>query len=331
MNRNDTSNEIMVSVVCTTYNHEKYIGKCLDGFLMQKTNFKYEVIVHDDASTDKTADIIREYAEKYPDVIHPILQTENQYSKRVPIAKEYVLPKIRGKYVAFCEGDDYWSDENKLQLQFDAMEAHPECSFCTHYVKAIDSASGEVNGFFPNRAWNLREGLVEKELQADVLLNEFFQLTSYFIRKKEYEDFLNATLSYRQYMTGDTAMLSYLSTHGRFCFVDREMSVYRYGSEGSWTSRTYSQTEAKINHYRSEIQGFALLRDEYLDDSVKKYAEKRIIHDEWLILDCEKNYRKQRDKRYRDCLKKEPLKKKLIVFIGSIFPGLMKWYHKIKK
>lgn len=104
---------LMVTIRCTAYNHEPYIRACLEGFVMQKTNFRFEAIVHDDASTDGTAAIIKEYAEKYPDVIKPILERENQYSKGT-------LGKImdeasKGKYIAFCEGDDYWTDPLKLQ------------------------------------------------------------------------------------------------------------------------------------------------------------------------------------------------------------------------
>lgn len=93
------NDEIMVSVICTAYNHEKYIRQCLDGFVMQKTNFKYEVIVHDDASTDNTAEIIREYEKKYPEIIKPIYQKENQYSKGVSIGK-IIYPLCQGKYLA---------------------------------------------------------------------------------------------------------------------------------------------------------------------------------------------------------------------------------------
>lgn len=89
--------EIAVSVLCLVYNHEKYLRKCLDGFVNQKTNFKFEVIINDDASTDKSADIIREYEEKYPDIIKPIYQTENQYSKGVKLSAVYQYPRVKGK------------------------------------------------------------------------------------------------------------------------------------------------------------------------------------------------------------------------------------------
>jgi len=124
----------LVSIVTLAYNHGKYIRQCLEGFVMQITDFPFEVIIHDDASTDDTAKIIREYEKKYPDIIKPIFQTENQYSNGVAIGATYLYPKARGKYIAECEGDDWWTDPHKLQKQVDYMEAHPKCSMCcTNY------------------------------------------------------------------------------------------------------------------------------------------------------------------------------------------------------
>ena len=136
---------IGVSVYCTAYNHEKYIRNALEGFIKQKTTFKYEVIVHDDASTDNTASIIREYEEKYPNIIRPIYQTENQYSKGIDFIKNDICPLMRGKYVAVCEGDDYWTDELKLQSQYDGLEKNPTCFYCVHKVNTI-LEDGTPNG-----------------------------------------------------------------------------------------------------------------------------------------------------------------------------------------
>ncbi len=121
-------NEITVSIICDTYNHEKYISQCLEGFLMQKTNFNIEILIHDDASTDNTATIIREYEAKHPDIIKPIYQTENQYSKHKSgyIWRTIQFPRAKGKYVALCEGDDYWTDPLKLQKQVDFLEANED-------------------------------------------------------------------------------------------------------------------------------------------------------------------------------------------------------------
>lgn len=114
--------EPLVSICCLCYNHEPYIRECLDGFMMQKTNFAIEVLIHDDASTDKSADLIREYEAKYPEIIKPIYQTENQYSKGVGVTLTYQFPRAKGKYIAICEGDDFWTDPYKLQKQVDILE-----------------------------------------------------------------------------------------------------------------------------------------------------------------------------------------------------------------
>jgi len=116
----------LVSVNCITYNHEPYIRDALNGFLMQETNFPFEVLVHDDASTDKTADIIREYEARYPKIIKPIYQTANQYSQGINISRNYQYPRAKGKYIALCEGDDYWIDPKKLQMQTNFLEENQE-------------------------------------------------------------------------------------------------------------------------------------------------------------------------------------------------------------
>ena len=131
--------DVIVTIKCLVYNHEPYLRDCLDGFVMQQTNFPFVAIVHDDASTDGSAAIIREYEEKYPDIIKPIYETENQYSKHdgsVGRIMDVAIDATGAKYVAMCEGDDYWTDPLKLQRQVDFMEENPECGLCyTDYSK----------------------------------------------------------------------------------------------------------------------------------------------------------------------------------------------------
>lgn len=126
---------LLVSIVCCTYNHESYIAQCLDGFVMQKTSFPIEILIYDDASEDGTQDIIHEYERKYPDLIKPVYQTENQYSKGVKVELVYNYSRAKGQYIAFCEGDDYWTDPYKIQKQVDFLENHPEYAMCSHRYK----------------------------------------------------------------------------------------------------------------------------------------------------------------------------------------------------
>ena len=121
----------LLSIVCLAYNHAAFISETLDGFLRQETTFPFEIIVHDDASTDATATIIREYAARYPQVIKPIYQTENQYRKGVPFSTR-LFAQAHGKYIAYCEGDDYWTDPRKLQIQVDFLEKHRDYVMTYH-------------------------------------------------------------------------------------------------------------------------------------------------------------------------------------------------------
>jgi len=124
----------VVSICCVTYNHETYIEDALEGFLSQETDFPFEIIIHDDCSTDKTTQILNEYLEKYPNIIKLIIQTENQWSKGIRILPVLVVPEARGKYIALCDGDDYWIDFEKLQSQVTLMQDHPDINISYHSV-----------------------------------------------------------------------------------------------------------------------------------------------------------------------------------------------------
>lgn len=137
----------LVSICTLAYNHEPYIRQCLEGFMIQKCNFKFEVLIHDDASTDGTAGIIREYEEKYPEIIKPIYQKENQYSQGIFIGVNFQYPRVLGKYIALCEGDDYWTDPLKLQKQVDFLEANSEYGMCYTQCKRFNQ---ELNKFEKN-------------------------------------------------------------------------------------------------------------------------------------------------------------------------------------
>lgn len=229
--------QIRVSVYCAVYNHEKYLRQCLDGFVMQKTTFPFEVIVHDDASTDGSAAIIREYTERYPNIFRPIYQTVNQYSQKVPIFLTFVLPMVRGKYLAVCEGDDFWCDPEKLQLQYDAMEANPDCHFCVHRTHRVSEDGKEVGSDIPN--YHIPEGkLTRDEFMRYALDSYTAHTTSFFRRTEDVREFAaNVPEFYKASDVGDEPTVLYYGNLGNTYYIDRPMSCYRLFSEGSWTSR----------------------------------------------------------------------------------------------
>src|SRR5690554_5452407 len=126
----------VVSICCITYNHEHYIEDALKGFLIQETDFPFEILIHDDASTDRTAEIIREYEARYPRLIKPIYQTENKYSQGIKISPTYNFPRAKGEYIAMCEGDDYWIDEHKIKKQYELIsKANTDICFTNAYMQ----------------------------------------------------------------------------------------------------------------------------------------------------------------------------------------------------
>lgn len=171
-----TNSELMVTIRCITYNHEPYIRQCLEGFVMQKTNFRFEAIVHDDASTDGTTGIIQEYAEKYPDIIKPIYETENQYSKHDGSLNRIMNEHTHGKYAAMCEGDDYWIDPLKLQKQVDFLEEHEEYGLVHTYFNYVNTNNEEINPPTPFYQ-ELRNRICDGHIWDYYLVNPGFILT----------------------------------------------------------------------------------------------------------------------------------------------------------
>ena len=228
---------IGVSICCTCYNQEKYISQCLDGFLSQKTSFPFEIIIHDDASTDHTADIIRQYQQKYPDIIFPILQKDNQYSKNIRIGAQWIYPQARGKYIARCEGDDFWCEPNKLQIQFDALEKHPECNLCVTKVQAVSEPGNKLKKYYPNQV--IHSGVLEQEEFIRYCLEDFnFHLSSFFFRRNVQLNYIANTPEYVfLFPVGDLADLLYYGHVGKVYYINSIMSCYRLQALGSWTTR----------------------------------------------------------------------------------------------
>lgn len=217
----------MVSVCCITYNHEKYLRDCIEGFLAQRTGFPVEILIHDDASTDGTPRIIREYAERHPGRIRPIFQAENQYSKGRKPFLNLTLPHARGRYVAPCEGDDYWTDPEKLQKQVDFLEANPEYVACYHNAKIVDS-EGRV----------VKESKLSDDLKRDFSEDELIRglpiLTLTICFRNVLRD---VPQELNNVLNGDTFMTSLLGCLGRGKYMPGIAdAVYRKHASSIWSS-----------------------------------------------------------------------------------------------
>ena len=246
-----TENKPLVSICCLVYNHEPYLRDCFEGFIKQKTSFPIEILIHDDASTDRSADIIREYTAKYPDLFKPIYQTENQYSKGVKISFEYQYPRAQGKYIALCEGDDYWVDPNKLQMQVDWLESHPDYTMCFHRSKIIKESEAHCS---------LKcDSIENRDYSATELFQEWIVPTASICIRKE-------VLAYpikhpEKILNGDIILVEKAAHTGKVRGFKDTMAVYRVHANGI----TYDSTQKKERlkkypgHYKCIKENFPLI------------------------------------------------------------------------
>ncbi|MCE7062741.1 glycosyltransferase [Dyadobacter sp. CY343] len=237
-----------VSVCVPAYNHAKYIAQMLDGALMQQTNFEFEIVIGDDASTDRTQDIIREYDRKRPGIIRAFLHSENQgpSEPREFAGRNNVLQLIKackGEFVAMCEGDDFWTDPLKLQKQVDYLEQNPEISICHHNMRVIYE-DGSPEHLFNNpdqKAISTIEDILEDKW--------FFATASWMYRNY----FLNNDFAewHSRAAAGDWAIMIQLAAQGKIGYLADVMGVYRKHSAG--LSNIHSQTNLKFLKNRKEM------------------------------------------------------------------------------
>lgn len=257
--------EIAVSVICITYNQAEYIRDALEGFLMQKTAFAYEILIHDDASTDGTDKILMDYQKKYPKKIRLFLEKENQYSKGKDITRDILLPYVRGKYMACCEGDDYWIYSGKLQAQFDLLESHPEISLCYHnalvYDVGIDKLTLNVEAH--------QSGYIE---DRDIVYPRkgWYPTASVFCRTKYMLNYKNLHAP-----TGDEGRRCYMACCGRLYYINQAWCVYRRLSKGSWNSKIECDKKAAQKYIRDSVV-FLEEFNVYSNGKYEKYFYERL-------------------------------------------------------
>lgn len=272
------NNPIKVSVNVEVFNHEKYLRECLNSILNQLVNFNVVINIHDDASTDGSKEIIEEYQRKYPDIISPIIQKENIYSKTQkenPVLTIQGL-RVKGQYVAMCEGDDYWTDPYKLQIQSTLMDQNPSCRLCLHIVEKINNKTGKLMNLMPS--YKMKSGILSSKRFIPLVLNKYsFQTSSYFFKAEDSMTFYSSLPKFADIMpTGDETMIMYYGQLGNVIFINKKMSVYRKFAEGSWSVRHREYSEEKnIEVSKARIKSL-LLYDSYTNYKFHKSCQKRM-------------------------------------------------------
>lgn len=319
----------LVTVFCLAYNHEDYIARSLESMVCQKTTFPYEIIVHDDASTDRTADILREYEAKYPDKIRGFYETENQYNNpEVNIIRDFLVPLSSGQYVTFCECDDSWNDPDKLQRQVDFLETHPEYTMCVHaayrHIVGTDESEDVIYPAEPE----------DRDYDAAELVRHgagMFATNSFMVRRSA---FLDPPECFKAEDFGDYTVLMFAAFQGKVRYMKEPMSRHNEGVAGSWTMRIWNDPEKHLIHERSMLNYLSRIDEHYGGQYHEAFAgaieerERDILETEYQIALKKGDREELKKEKYRPLIRRD----RNIAFhrmLNEKFPGLVRLKHKI--
>lgn len=325
---NNTEKEIMknwegdittptVSICCTTYNHEPYIAEAIDGFLMQETDFPFEILIRDDCSTDKTASIVKEYADKYPNLIKPVFEKENTFSKGVkPMPQLYKIAK--GKYIALCEGDDYWTDPLKLMMQVNFLENNLDYMMCFTSSENYDQSKKTVIRQFPNY-------LEDKDYTLIEIFKSNITNTCTVMYRNINMEFPSI---FQTFALGDWPTHILYAQQGKIRYIAKNTAIYRVHIGGIWTS---SQDITKIENSINMLLGM----NTYFERKYEKEIHESIAR--LVLLEAFKYFQMKEVKKGLYFYQKSksftivPIREKIIMFMDCCFKNLLKKIVTIKK
>lgn len=245
MNYNETP---LLTIVCVTYNHEKYIDDAIKGFLSQITNFSFVILVHDDASTDRTAEIVRNYDRQHPDLFRNIYQTENQHSKNL-LHYGIIFNQVNTKYIALCEGDDYWTDPLKLQKQVDFLESHEDYNGVFHKVSLLNNTTNESSECI------LNTDTPDSIEVTDLLKKNIIRTCSILLRTESVSPlFTNNIL--KKAMPGDWLSFIFAIRNKKMKYLSDNMAVYRIHDGGIWSEAK----DIELRYDKELFNGYVFLK-----------------------------------------------------------------------
>lgn len=299
--------EIKISVICLTYNHEKYIEDTIKGIMMQNVDFKYEVIFHDDASEDNTVQIIKKYESEHKEIIRTICQTENQFKRKKNVQFLCsIFDLCRGKYIALCEGDDFWIDTHKLQKQVDFLDRNSEYVLTAHNSVRLTCLDGTLKVMNPYSD--------TKSVTAEEIIMQYngnIATASIVIRK---ETLTEIEEMFWEYDVGDWPLQLASITKGKIYYFDRIMSVYRFAHKGSWTAEWEKDFDKTFAHcvgmieFLIRYEGYTNhIYDIYIITRIQRYVasvlDMFIFKDKTLFYEKYEQLSRRKEKRYHVVIK----------------------------
>ncbi|MBO0588603.1 glycosyltransferase [Sporosarcina sp. E16_8] len=319
----------LVSINCITYNHEDYIADAIESFLMQKTNFDFEILIGEDCSTDDTKKIVERYANQYPEKIRVITSAQNVGFRK---NSQRIFENSKGKYIAECEGDDYWTDPYKLQKQVDYLEQNPECTFCFHnavLVKANKKVIPGVQTHLIKKSNYYFHGGDSNYSVGELALLGFIPTAS-FMYPKHLMDNLPEWCSTA--IVGDVPIKLITTSYGYAHYLDETMSVYRTGVKGSimynWKKESGNKEKQILIN-----EGFLHLFDNFNDFTKDKYKpeiDKAKIQFELEIVRLERERKKLKIPRYKEYFNRLGLNGKIRYYARYNFPSLYVLFTRLK-
>ena len=258
----------MVSIICPTYNHAPFLRRTLDGFLAQSVNFDLEILVHDDASDDATIEILSEYANDRPDIFRPFFRKQNLRNKGIALFEMYtrqLFPEAKGKYLAICEGDDYWTDPMKLQKQIDFLEGNPDFSICFHHAAIQQGDVIDNEGHHRNTGFALLER--DQFSLTDLLAGNFIQNCTVVYRNLH----ISYPVLFDNLLLPDWPLHLVHARYGKIKYLPDIMAVHRIHNKGLWNGLS-SQEQAF--HASMVLHRFM----EYLDESYHPAILRTLSH-----------------------------------------------------
>lgn len=316
--------QIMVSICCITYNHKNYISQALDSFIKQKTSFDFEIVVHDDCSTDGTIEILKEYQKKYPSKIKIIIPEKNLYSQNIKI-EPIIFNQCVGKYIALCDGDDYWCDEQKLQKQFNYMEENINTSLLFHDAKLYMENTQK----FKKRKTNIKSSrfINMSELILGTGIGGSFPTCSMFFKKADVEVLPDFFIKSE---VGDMPLGLYLGLKGNVFYMSDIMGVYRCNVPGSWTIRIKKRSDDEViksqNNFDDMMRAFNKYSNYKYNDEVELY----ILRNEFELNNYFKDSKSLKNKKFKKLYSIATFKGKIRYFILRNFYQIFLILKRIK-